>query len=68
MNTCMWLNAANSLMCSDSSMPLPKTSPAMSPMPTTVKSWVWVSTSSSRKCRFTLSQAPLAVMPIALWS
>ena len=30
-------------MCSDSSIPLPNTSPDMSPMPTTVKSSVWVS-------------------------
>ena len=64
----MWSNAATSRMCSDSSMPLPNTSPDMSPMPTTVKSSVWVSTPSSRKCRLTLSHAPLAVMPIALWS
>ena len=49
-------------------MPLPNTSPLMSPTPTAVKSWVWVSCPSSRKCRFTDSQAPRAVMPIALWS
>ena len=49
-------------------MPLPNTSPDMSPIPTTVNSSLWVSTPSSRKCRFTLSQAPRAVMPIALWS
>ena len=49
-------------------MPLPKTSPAMSPMPTTVKSCVWTSTPISRKWRFTDSQAPRAVMPIFLWS
>ena len=55
-------------MCLDSNMPLPNTSPLMSPMPTTVKSSLWVSTPISRKCRFTASQAPLAVMPIALWS
>ncbi len=55
-------------MCRDNSMPLPKTSPDMSPMPTTVKSLLWVSTPSSRKCRFTDSHAPRAVMPIALWS
>ncbi len=55
-------------MCSLSSMPLPNTSPLMSPMPATVKSCVWVSTPSSRKCRLTDSHAPRAVMPIALWS
>ena len=49
-------------------MPLPNTSPDMSPIPTTVNSSAWVSTPSSRKCRFTLSHAPRAVMPIALWS
>ena len=49
-------------------MPLPKTSPDMSPTPTTVNSSFCVSTPSSRKCRLTLSHAPLAVIPIALWS
>ena len=49
-------------------MPLPKTSPDMSPMPTAVKSSVWQSMPISRKCRCTETQAPLAVMPIALWS
>ena len=49
-------------------MPLPNTSPAMSPMPTTVNSSVWVLTPISRKWRLTLSHPPLAVMPIALWS
>ena len=49
-------------------MPFPKTSPAMSPMPTAVTSVVSTSTPSSRKWRFTDSQAPRAVMPIALWS
>ena len=49
-------------------MPLPNTSPAMSPMPTTVKSSTWMSFPSSRKWRFTDSQAPRAVMPIFLWS
>ncbi|SKU19650.1 Uncharacterised protein [Mycobacteroides abscessus subsp. abscessus] len=49
-------------------MPLPNTSPLISPTPTTVKSCVWVSIPISRKCRLTLSQAPRAVMPIALWS
>ena len=55
-------------MWGDCSMPLPNTSPDMSPTPTTVKAEVWVSTPSSRKCRFTDSQAPRAVMPIFLWS
>ncbi len=64
----MWLKAATSRMCSEQSMPLPKTSPPMSPMPTTVKSSRWVSLPSSRKCRLTLSHAPRAVIPIALWS
>ncbi len=32
-------------------MPLPNTSPDMSPTPTTVKSWLCVSMSMSRKCR-----------------
>ena len=55
-------------MCLLSSMPLPNTSPLMSPMPTQVKSVVWQSMPISRKCRRTDSQAPLAVMPMALWS
>ena len=37
-------------------------------MPTTVKSVRWVSMPSSRKWYFTDSQAPRAVMPMALWS
>ena len=49
-------------------MPLPNTSPDMSPMPATVKSVVWVSMPISRKWRLTDSHAPRAVMPIALWS
>ena len=36
--------------------------------PTTVKSVLCVSTPISRKWRLTLSQAPRAVIPIALWS
>jgi hypothetical protein len=40
----------------------------MSPMPTTVISSTSGSMPSTRLCRFTLSQAPRAVMPIALWS
>ncbi len=50
------------------SMPLPNTSPDMSPMPTQVNGSRNTSTPSSRKCRFTDSQAPRAVMPSALWS
>ena len=65
---CRWSNAATSRMCSDNSIPLPNTSPDMSPTPTTVKSWFWQSCPSSRKCRLTDSQAPRAVIPIALWS
>src|SRR5689334_426852 len=65
---CRWSNAATSLMCSESSIPLPNTSPDMSPMPTTAKSSVWVSSPSSRKCRLTDSRAPRAVVPIFLWS
>ena len=68
MNTCMWLNAAISLVWRERSIPLPNTSPDMSPMPTAVKSVVWMSTPSSRKWRLTDSQAPRAVIPICLWS
>ena len=49
-------------------MPLPNTSPDMSPTPTTVKSCDWVSVPMSRKCFLTDSHAPRAVMPIFLWS
>jgi hypothetical protein len=52
----------------DSSMPLPNTSPDMSPTPATVKGVVWMSMFISRKWRLTASQAPRAVMPIFLWS
>ena len=55
-------------MCGDSSMPLPNTSPDMSPTPATVTGCVWMSMSISRKWRFTASHAPRAVMPIFLWS
>ena len=48
--------------------PLPNTSPDMSPTPTTVKSVVCVSMPISRKCRFTDSHAPRAVIAIFLWS
>ncbi len=49
-------------------MPLPNTSPDMSPTPTTVNGVVPMFTSISRKWRLTDSQAPRAVMPIFLWS
>ena len=49
-------------------MPLPNTSPDMSPIPATVKSMVCVFTPSSRKWRFTDSHAPRAVIAIFLWS
>ncbi len=63
-----WSNAATSCVAFDSSMPLPNTSPDMSPTPTAVKGSVWMSLPISRKWRLTASQAPRAVMPIALWS
>ncbi|MCY1233867.1 hypothetical protein D9M72_464260 [compost metagenome] len=63
-----WSKAAIRRIFSESSMPLPKTSPDMSPTPATVKGVVWMSMSISRKCRLTVSQAPRAVMPIFLWS
>ncbi|MNF55802.1 hypothetical protein D3C84_372750 [compost metagenome] len=68
MKMCMWLKAPTSWVCSESSMPLPNTSPAMSPIPTQVKSLVWQLRPSSRKWRLTDSQAPRAVMAIFLWS
>ena len=37
-------------------------------MPTAVKSSVWQSMPRSRKWRRTDTQAPRAVMPMALWS
>jgi hypothetical protein len=49
-------------------MPLPNTSPDMSPTPAAVNGVVWMSMSISRKWRLTASQAPRAVMPIFLWS
>ncbi len=54
-----WSKAAISRVWSDKSMPLPNTSPDMSPTPTTVKGVVWMSRLSSRKCRFTASQRAL---------
>ena len=52
------IESAEELDMAESSMPLPNTSPDMSPIPTTVKSVVWVLTPSSRKCRLTDSHAP----------
>ena len=49
-------------------MPLPNTSPDMSPMPTTVTSSASASTPRLRKWQRTDSHAPRAVMPIPLWS
>ena len=49
-------------------MPLPKTSPPMSPTPTASKSSFWQSKFISRKWRFTDSHAPRAVIPMTLWS
>ena len=68
MNTWRWSNAATTRVTGDRSMPLPKTSPDMSPIPTTVNGSVITSRPISRKWRLTLSHAPLAVMPSALWS
>ena len=64
----MWLNAATSFVWREHSIPLPNTSPDISPIPTAVKSVVWMSVPSSRKCRLTDSHAPRAVIPICLWS
>ena len=63
-----WSKAATSLIACDSSMPLPNTSPDMSPTPTTVNGCVWMSMSISRKWRFTALPGARAVMPIFLWS
>ena len=49
-------------------MPLPNTSPDMSPIPATVKSSASTSMPSVAKWNLTDSQAPRAVMPIFLWS
>ena len=68
MNTCRWSKAATRRVVRESSMPLPNTSPLMSPMPATVKGSPWMSRPVSRKCRFTDSQAPFAVIPTSLWS
>ena len=63
-----WLKAATSFVALLMSSPLPKTSPAMSPIPARVKGWVWTSWPRLRKWCFTHSQAPRAVMPTFLWS
>ena len=68
MKMCWWLNAATICSLSDSSRPLPNTSPAMSPMPITLISSFCTSMPRSRKWRCTLTQPPLAVMPMPLWS
>ena len=65
---CRWSKAAISRVCRESSMPLPNTSPDMSPTPTAVKSSVSGFSPSAAKCHFTDSHAPRAVMPIFLWS
>ena len=68
MKTWRWSNAASKRVCRDRSMPLPNTSPDMSPMPTQVKSSAWQSWPSVRKWYFTDSQPPREVMPMSLWS
>ena len=50
------------------SIPLPKTSPDMSPMPTTLSGAVSASTPIARKCARTEIHAPRDVIPISLWS
>ena len=55
-------------MVSLRSIPLPKTSPAMSPMPATVNGSFCTSRPRLRKCSRTHSQAPRAVMATFLWS
>ena len=55
--------------CPCSSIPLPKTSPDMSPMPDRgERVAAGRRCPARRKCRFTDSHAPRAVMPSALWS
>ncbi len=68
MKICMWLKAATSFSRSESIMPLPNTSPAMSPTPTQVKSCLAMSMPISWKCRTTDTKPPRAVMAITLWS
>ena len=53
-----WSNAAISRTLCDSSMPLPNTSPDMSPQPTTLTGSLCTSTPSSRKWRWTEIHAP----------
>ena len=67
-NTWRWSNAATSRSDRERSIPLPNTSPDMSPMPTAVSGSVSASRPSTRAWRRTLSHAPRAVMPISLWS
>ena len=55
-------------MCGEHNMPLPNTSPDMSPMPATVNSVLPGSRPSVAKWNLTDSHAPRAVMPIFLWS
>jgi hypothetical protein len=63
-----WSNTATSRIVFESSMPLPNTSPDMSPQPTTVTGSFCTSTPISRKWRCTETHAPRAVIAIALWS
>ncbi len=63
-----WSKAATSRICSESSIPLPNTSPDMSPIPTTVNGSVETSRPMARKCHFTDSHPPRAVIPNSLWS
>ena len=65
---CRWSKAATTRSARDRSIPLPNTSPDMSPMPTAVRGSVSAFLPSTLAWRRTLSQAPRAVMPIALWS
>ncbi|SKT70807.1 Uncharacterised protein [Mycobacteroides abscessus subsp. abscessus] len=68
MNTCLWSNAATNARLRLSSIALPKTSPLISPIPATANESRSTSISISERWRRTLTQAPLAVMPIFLWS
>src|SRR5688572_22544215 len=62
-----WSKAATSLIALLSSMPLPNTSPDMSPQPIARIGSLCTSIPTSRKWRWTETQAPRAVIPIALW-
>ena len=68
MKTFRWSNAATRQSWFESSIPLPNTSPDMSPMPTTVNGSFITSVPISRKCRLIDSQAPRAVIPSSLCS